>query len=126
MMHMTIHDKLINGLNKIANEFNIRVFCNGTLYPKENKMKTINYSDMEMRVAADLIHIIECELKRGTKHYRKSDKQLLTTAKEILITMQDEGSIEIDPPLPKNKWRCCGIEHSIYNNCSVCGEKYED
>lgn len=43
--------------------------------------------------AIALITEVTKALASGTKHYRKSDNALLTTVKEIIIALTDEGEI---------------------------------
>ena len=44
-----------------------------------------------------LIQSIRAALAGGTKHYRKSDSALLTTEKDIVQALYDEGEIIIEP-----------------------------
>lgn len=44
-----------------------------------------------------LIAEIELALKRGTKHYRASNGELLETPRAILEALLEEGTIEFEP-----------------------------
>ena len=58
------------------------------------------YDDKETEIAEKAVVLLESinhALDMGTKHYRKSDDVLLTSTKEILKAMIDEGGIYFEP-----------------------------
>lgn len=50
-----------------------------------------------------LITEVRSALANGTKHYRKSDGKFLTTDKDIIKTLLDEGVIIVEPTLAKKE-----------------------
>lgn len=53
--------------------------------------------EREKEEALLVIEEITSALRRGTRHYRKSDNKLLTTAKEIIEALMLEGEIIFEP-----------------------------
>ena len=49
------------------------------------------------KAAALLITEVEAALRRGTLHFRESDGRLLTTTREVLEALLDEGKVIFRP-----------------------------
>ena len=58
------------------------------------------YDDKEIEAvdkAMTLITEVEGALQNGVKHYRKSDGKLLTTTKDIILALSEDGGVIFEP-----------------------------
>lgn len=58
---------------------------------KPNDRLTADQAD-----ALVLIQSVKAALDGGTKHYRVSDNKLLTTVRDVITALRDEGSVELE------------------------------
>lgn len=54
-----------------------------------------------VRTAKLLVRAIALEIEDGTKHFRPSDGKLLTTPREVLEALLDEGAVKLEVPEAK-------------------------
>lgn len=77
---------------------NFVTFNSPGTFVAEQTTKEINGAVVSVREKAMiLITEVNNALTDGTKHYRKSDGILLTSTKDILFALKDEGEIIFEP-----------------------------